>query len=125
MLGPLLQSGLDSSDPFQLGAGLVGLGVAAATAAGLVALAHRWYVRERVPTGLSVLFGLTVVALYLGTTGALGAVISGEEAVLESSEILPNLSAFAVGAAGWWMTEKTLGEDDEDEHEPPTGGSAV
>lgn len=35
------------------------------------------------------------------------------------------LAIFAVGAAGWWMTEKTLGEDDEDEHEPPTGGSAA
>ncbi|WP_276260655.1 hypothetical protein [Haloglomus litoreum] len=37
------------------------------------------------------------------------------------------LALFAVGAAGWWMTEKTLGGDDEDEHEhePPTGGSAV
>ena len=34
------------------------------------------------------------------------------------------LAVFAVGAAGWWMTGKTLGEDEEEE-EPPTGGSAV
>lgn len=96
----LLQTGLDTGDLFQLTAGLAGLGIAAATAAGLVALAHRWYVRERVPTGLAVLFGLTVVTLYLGTTGALGAVISGQDAVLEASEVLPNLSAVAVGAIG-------------------------
>ncbi len=104
MIHPVvLQSGLDASDPLQLVAGLVGLGFVAGTAAGLVALAYRWYVRERVPTGLPVLFGLTVVAVYLGTVGALGAVINpelGEEAVLASSRILPNLAAFAVGAAG-------------------------
>lgn len=34
------------------------------------------------------------------------------------------LAVFAVGAAGWWMTDKTLGEDEEDE-EPPTGESAA
>ena len=34
------------------------------------------------------------------------------------------LAVFAVGAAGWWMTMETLSEEDE-EGEPPTGGSAV
>jgi hypothetical protein len=34
------------------------------------------------------------------------------------------LSVFAVFAAGWWMTMETLSEEDE-EGEPPTGGSAV
>lgn len=35
------------------------------------------------------------------------------------------LAIFAVGAVGWWMSEKTLGEDEEDDQEPPTGGSAA
>ena len=95
-----LQTGLSSDNLLQLAAQLLGLGIASGTAAGLVAVSYRWYVRERVPTGLGILFGLSVVAVYLGTTGALGAVISGQEAVLESSDVLPNLSAFAVGAAG-------------------------
>lgn len=99
----VLQSGLNTSEPVTLGAQLLGIGVAAATAAGLVAVGYRWYVRERVPTGLGVLFGLTVVTVYLGTTGALGAVISdpaAEEAILRTSDVLPNLAAFALGALG-------------------------
>ena len=95
--------GLTADDPLLLAAQLLGVGIAAATAAGLVALGYRWYVRERVPMGLGVLFGLTVVALYVGATGALGDIISGDaqgEAVLESGKVLINLAAFALGAAG-------------------------
>ena len=99
----VLQSGLSASDPVTLAGQLLGIGIAAATAAGLVAVGYRWYVRERVPTGLGVLFGLSVVTVYLGTTGALGAVISdpqAEEVILQTSDVLPNLAAFALGAAG-------------------------
>jgi len=101
--GVVGQTGLTATDPLALTAQLLGIGVAAATAAALVALGYRWYVRERVPTGLAVLFGLSVVAVLLQTTGALGAVISGgaqEEAVLDPSDVLPNLAAFALGAVG-------------------------
>ncbi|MBX0323789.1 potassium transporter TrkA [Halomicroarcula sp. F13] len=97
--GIVLQGGLRTDDPIVLGAQLLGIGIAAAAAAGSVAMAYRWYVRERVPTGLGVLFGLSAVALYLGTTGALGDVILGQEQVLQSSSVLPNLAAFAVGGA--------------------------
>ena len=99
----VLQSGLSASDPVTLAGQLLGIGIAAATAAGLVAVGYRWYVRERVPTGLGVLFGLSAVTVYLGTTGALGAVISdpaAEEAILQTSDVLPNLAAFALGAGG-------------------------
>ncbi|WP_431357504.1 TrkA C-terminal domain-containing protein [Haloarcula laminariae] len=99
----LLQVNWAISDPVILAAQLVGTGVAAAAAAALVALVYRWYVRERVPTGLGVLFGLTVVTAYLGTKGALGAVISdpgSQSAILRSSDVLPNLAAFALGALG-------------------------
>jgi len=99
--GVVGQTGLTATDPLALTAQLLGIGVAAATAAALVALGYRWYVRERVPTGLAVLFGLSVVAVLLQTTGALGAVISGgaqEEAVLDPSDVLHNLAAFALGA---------------------------
>ena len=96
-----LQGGLTATDPVQLSAQLLGVGIAAATAAGLAALGYRWYVRERIPTGLAVLFGLSVVVVgYVGTTGALGAVIAGDDAVLDSRFVLQNLAAFAIGAAG-------------------------
>ena len=101
--GFALQRNPTTGDPLLLAAWLVGVGIAAAVAAGLVALGYRWYVRERVPTGLGVLFGLTVVSVYVGATGALGAVISDPtagEAILQASDVLPNLAAFALGAAG-------------------------
>ncbi|MFC6863676.1 potassium transporter TrkA [Halomicroarcula sp. GCM10025817] len=93
----LLQSGDATAMVLQEGAELLGLGIAVATVSGLVALLYRWYVREHVPNGLAVLFGLTVVALYLGTTTALGEVIVGDEDVLQLRAVLPNLAAFAVG----------------------------
>ncbi|MFC7026411.1 hypothetical protein ACFQH8_00435 [Halomicroarcula sp. GCM10025710] len=73
----------DTAMLLQEGSELLGLAIAVATVSGLVALLYRWYVREHVPNGLAVLFGLTVVALYLGTTTALGQVIGGQEDVLE------------------------------------------
>ena len=50
----------------------------AAAVGGLVGILHRWYAGERVSDGLSVLVGLSVVAIYLNTAGALGDVIGGD-----------------------------------------------
>lgn len=52
--------------------------VVAAAAGGLVGVFYRWYAGERVADGLSVLVGLSVVAIYLNTAGALGDVIGGD-----------------------------------------------
>jgi hypothetical protein len=52
--------------------------VFAAVAGGLVGVLYRWYAGERVADGLSVLVGLSVVAIYLNTAGALGDVIGGD-----------------------------------------------
>ncbi|WP_276272758.1 TrkA C-terminal domain-containing protein [Haloarcula litorea] len=109
-----LQAGLTMDEPIRLAAALLGVGVAAAAAAGGVAAGYRWYVRERVPSGLGMLFGLTVVAAYLGTTGALGEVVVGQDDVLATSRVLPNLAAFAVGATGAAVGTRTgdrLGTD--------------
>lgn len=95
-----LASRAGSAAPIQLAAQVVVIGIGASVAAGLVALGYRWYVRERVPTGLAVLFGLSVVAVSLVPTGALGPVIRGDDAVLGSEYVLRNLAAFALGAAG-------------------------
>ncbi|MBX0295155.1 TrkA C-terminal domain-containing protein [Haloarcula nitratireducens] len=95
--GLALQGGSITEILLRFAAWLVGLGIAAASAAALVGMGYRWYVRERVPTGLGVLFGLSVVAVYLGTRGALGDVILGQEEVLESTQVLRNLASLAVG----------------------------
>ena len=52
--------------------------VFATTAGGLVGVLYRWYAGERVADGLSVLVGLSVVAIYLNTAGGLGDVIGGD-----------------------------------------------
>ncbi|WP_424002821.1 cation:proton antiporter regulatory subunit [Haloarcula salina] len=79
---------------------LLGVAVAAGGMSAFTALVYRWYVRERVQTGVAVLFGLTVVVLYLGTTAALGQVIGGEDEVLELPRVLTNISAFVAGGLG-------------------------
>ncbi|MBV0900500.1 TrkA C-terminal domain-containing protein [Haloarcula salina] len=79
---------------------LLGVAVAAGGMSAFTALVYRWYVRERVQTGVAVLFGLTVVVLYLGTTTALGQVIGGQDEVLELPRVLGNISAFVVGGLG-------------------------
>jgi len=53
----------------------VALTVVAFVVAALVAVLYRWYFKERIPRGLSTLFGVATVALYLNTVGLLGQVI--------------------------------------------------
>mgnify|MGYP000318429757 CR=1 FL=1 len=71
---------------------IVGLAVAAGLAATGSALAYRWYVTQRAPTGAIVLVGLGVVAAYLNTQTALGQVIDGAETVSLAA------AAFNIGA---------------------------
>ncbi len=77
---------------------------AVATATGAVAgVVHRWYASARVPDGLSVLVGLSVVAIYLNTAGALGEVIGGELDLLAFETAVFNTITFlvaGVAAAG-------------------------
>ncbi|WP_276223287.1 TrkA C-terminal domain-containing protein [Haloarcula halophila] len=88
---------------------MLGLATVAGTLSGTVALAYRWYVRERVPAGLAVLVGLSAVALYMGTTTALGQVIGGSDDVLAAEAILANIGAFVVGGFGAY-TGTRIGE---------------
>lgn len=71
----LLQTLLGPDDIAAAATQLVGLAVIAFAVATVVAVAYRWYFRERVPRGLTALFGVGAVALYLNTVGLLGQVI--------------------------------------------------
>jgi hypothetical protein len=77
---------------------LAGLAVLSAAVAAAVALAFRWYTRERVSTGVGVLLGLATVAFYLNVKTALGEVIAGETALFAPAAVAFNLSALAVAA---------------------------
>ncbi|MFB6172839.1 MAG: potassium transporter TrkA [Haloarculaceae archaeon] len=76
-----------------------GLGVLAGVVAAVIALGYRWYARERLPQGIAVLVGLSVVALSLNTTVALTRVIGNDTTLLTVRAALTNTTAFVVGAA--------------------------
>ena len=77
-----------------------GLTILAATLSAVTAAVYRWYVRELVPRGLSMLVGLSGVAVYLNTSTALGQVIAGSTAPTEVEQALFNMAAFLVAGGG-------------------------
>ena len=77
-----------------------GLTILAATLSALTAVVYRWYVRELVPRGLSLLVGLSGVAIYLNTSTALGQVIDGSTAPTAAEQALFNIAAFAIAGGG-------------------------
>ena len=72
----------------------IALAVIAAAVGVVVGIVHRWYAGSRVPDGLSVLVGLSVVAIYLNTAGALGEVIGGELDLLAVETAIFNTVTF-------------------------------
>ena len=68
----------------------------AAILGGGVGLLHRWYAQQRVPDGLAVLVGLSGVALYLNTAGALGDVVDGQLDLLGTDAAIFNVVTFFV-----------------------------
>lgn len=83
-------------------AGATGTVVLAGAVAAVIAVAHRWYARSRVPEGLAVLAGASAAALVLNTTAALGSVLGG--AGISVGAALANVVTFVaagvVGSAG-------------------------
>jgi hypothetical protein len=77
---------------------VAGLTVLAGVVAVLVAAGYRWYFREQLSGGVALLAGLSAVAIYLNTRGALGAVVEGEAAYLEPQAVLFNTVAFLTAA---------------------------
>lgn len=77
-------------------AGVLGLALFAGGVTALLALAYRWYTRDRLPVGLALLAGLGTVAVYLNTTAALGSVIEGSEGLLDLDVAVQNVATFAV-----------------------------
>jgi hypothetical protein len=79
---------------------MAGLVVLSGAVAALAAFLYRWYVREAIPRGLSLLVGLSGVAIYLNTSRALGQVIGGNTLPTETHVALFNVTAFAVATGG-------------------------
>ncbi|KAB1187962.1 MULTISPECIES: potassium transporter TrkA [Haloferax] len=78
---------------------VIGLIVGAFLASGVAALTYRWYTREVIPRALALLFGTSVVALYLNTVGLFGNFVTGSDtAVFQLDTVLFNTTALAGGA---------------------------
>ncbi|UWG48795.1 TrkA, K+ transport system, NAD-binding component [Halanaeroarchaeum sp. HSR-CO] len=77
---------------------VAGLIVLSFLTAALVAVAYRWYVRVRVPGGVALLAGVSAVALYLNTRGALGQVVAGQTGYLTWEAVVFNSLSFLLGA---------------------------
>lgn len=74
-----------------------------------LATVFRIYGRTKLPTGLSLLAGLGVVALYLNTTAALGQAIGAAEGLLDLTAVIANVVTFIV-ASGAAIVGAQLGD---------------
>jgi hypothetical protein len=79
---------------------LLALGVGAALVSAVAALVYRWYTKLRLPLWLSILLGLSVVALTLNTVGVFTDLLSGETGIFSPARIVFNAVALGIGAAG-------------------------
>lgn len=82
---------------------LIGLAIFAGLLAAAVALLYRWYVRERVPSGLALLVGLAGVAVVLNTTPLLAAEIAANDEAVEIVDALFNIVAFVGSGAAAFL----------------------
>ena len=94
-----LQVSVPAVDPSLLRvlAELLAVGVGAALVSAVSALVYRWYTGLRLPPWLSILLGLSVVALALNTVGVFTDLLSGETGIFSTSRIVFNTLALAVG----------------------------
>lgn len=76
---------------------VAGLTVLSFLTAALVSIAYRWYVRVRIPGGVALLAGVSSVALYLNTRGALGQVVAGQTGYLTLEAVVFNSLSFLLG----------------------------
>jgi hypothetical protein len=87
------------AEPLRAAVGLLLFACLAVLAAGGVAVAYRWYFRQRIPEGVAVLLGVSAVVLYLNTA-SLGSIIGGTDVVLLRVDVvLFNVVAVGVAAA--------------------------
>jgi hypothetical protein len=96
-----LQVSVPAVDPslLQIVARLLAFGVGAALVSAVAALGYRWYTKLRLPLWLSVLLGLSVVALALNTVGVFTDLLSGQTGIFSPERIVFNVVALGLGAA--------------------------
>jgi hypothetical protein len=94
-----MQVSVPAVDPslLQVVARLIAFGVGAGLVSAVAALGYRWYTKLRLPLWLSVLLGLSVVALALNTVGVFTDLLSGQTGIFSPGRIVFNVVALGVG----------------------------
>ncbi|MDZ7731353.1 MAG: TrkA C-terminal domain-containing protein [Natrialbaceae archaeon] len=77
---------------------ILGFALLAGLTAGISAILYRWYSGLAIPDGVAVLFGVSVVAIWLNTQSALGAAIIGDTELLEPITAIYTIAVFASSA---------------------------
>nr|WP_242611620.1 TrkA C-terminal domain-containing protein [Natrinema hispanicum] len=77
---------------------IVGFAVLSAGTTAMVAATYRWYSAERIPDGVAVLVGVTIVALWLNTQTALQQAIIGNTGLTEPGTAIYTVAVFVASA---------------------------
>ncbi|GGN07403.1 TrkA C-terminal domain-containing protein [Halarchaeum nitratireducens] len=97
---PLQSGAVDFVDVLTRGAlRIAGLGVFSLLVAFAVSAVYRWYFRQSAHAALGTFAGVSGVALYLNTKTAFASVVANQATVFDPTDIVFNLSAFAVAIA--------------------------
>ena len=87
---------LSNVEPIEVVTVLVGYAALAGATGAISAFVYRWYVADELPEGIAILFGVSTVALWLNTQGALGAAIIGESPLLDPVTAIFTVVAFVL-----------------------------
>ena len=94
-----LQTGVTFEDPFTAAITLVVFALLSVLGAGSLAITYRWYFKQSVPEGISILVGVAVVALYINTASLGAAVGEGAVDLFRPGVVFFNVTALGVATA--------------------------
>jgi len=95
----VLQSGVTFDDPMTAAITLIIYALLSAVGAGALAIAYRWYFKQSVPEGVSILIGVAIVALYINTASLGAAVGEGTVDLFRPAVIFFNVTALGTATA--------------------------
>jgi hypothetical protein len=97
--GLTLQTGVTFEDPMRAGVTLAGFALVAIAVTGSAAIVYRWYARDVIPNGVTLLLGIAVVALYLNTVSLGDIAVGGGGGLFDLDAVLFHVVAVGVAAA--------------------------
>jgi hypothetical protein len=94
----VLQTGITFDEPMRAAVALVGFALVALAVTGTAAVVYRWYFRELIPHGVTLILGIAVVALYLNTVSLGEIAVGSGSGLFDVDAVLFHVVAIGVGA---------------------------